>query len=146
VILEEAGSPGAVRFRRLASDGKVVGRRMLRLPVADLTEAVVVKQIELYRSRNTSIPASQYRKALYRPKYLPAIRSARVTAGGQLWVLTNAERQDGRVWMVFDRDGQHRLTVTAPATISILETTGDTVYAADLDPDGIASLVRFRLR
>ena len=97
-----------------------------------------------------SATEAEVREKMYRPAYLPAVRSVWEAEDGTIWmrrydpVETDAGEQMSE-WWVLDAQGAPLARALTPAGVSLRVIGSDTVWGIETDELGVQYMVRYRL-
>ena len=96
-----------------------------------------------------SASEAKIRDAMYRPSYLPAVRSIRQASDGTIWLWRwddPVETEDGESmaeWWILDSEGAPLARALTPAGVWIMVINEGTVWGIERDERGVQHMVRY---
>jgi len=154
-----AERPGAafLRIRRVAVDGRVAFTREVAYVARSVEDADIDAAVDSWyerlsrptnrRSAGSGVRREQIRRAIHRPKTLPAVSDLLIGRDDRIWLRrTDARRPEVDTWMLIDADGGFVQDVEAPAGALLLRASSSHVWGVVRDADGVPSVVRYRIR
>jgi hypothetical protein len=156
VVVERASGTegGVVCVVRYELSGKIAWERRYSttagaLPAAevqDSTRRIAAKVVEAARNRVPPATAESWvRKALYVPRFRPAITSALVGRDGSVW-LRLWPRGKTVTWVSVDRNGSPEGRVESNVDLVFRQIDGRQAWATTTDENDVPVVVRYRIR
>ena len=149
VLVEPLQTPGAIRYRLVTPNGRVVVERRLDLPLQPLTDSIYDAAIASWQERggpeHRSLPRAVLTKAIHRPQYLSTVRGRVAASDGTIWLQAGPESSGVTTWVLLSSQGRLAGQVTGPPRLRLLAATNRAILGAITNEDGVVALVHYRL-
>lgn len=96
--------------------------------------------------KDIAVARTEFRKALYRPSFAPAVRNLVVGRDETIWLRREWSGTGSAEWEVRDWNGNQIAAITVPETTQIMAATRLVVWGLEKDEDGNPLIVRYVVR